>query len=674
MRAILWMASLVTLAAQQQTPPGAAETTPAAAPAHTDPKPDGTQSAADASPKPTSEPWITGSIDLGYRWLANASGSFETYRSVVNLGSGPKLFGADFALLDSKHRFFDEAHVRAYTWFGEPYSTIHLDAKKTHVYDFDADYRNIAYFNNLPSYANPLLAQGIVLNEQSYDTRIRIAHVELDLHPNRWITPYVAYDPNTSSGTGVTVFVASRNEYPVPTIMNNFTNVFRAGVRLDRERFHAALEMGGTTFRSDQDLFWSGSENTGNVSRPVLGQTLFLSDLIAAYGISGNGIFSKVLLASNARSWLDLYGQFLYTQPESTAHFQQAAAGNFFLQSQLLFYNGQQNLISAEAKLPHTSASVDVEMRPLQRVRIIESWLTDRLHTSGSAASSQVVIGPGFSQQMSELLASSLATNYSRAGIDVLFDVTSRLAVRGGYRYVWGDGSTVTLPLAGLVGLERSTLRRNTGVGGVSYRPSQKISVSGEIEAAESGNVYFRTSLFNYQRVNARARYQVNPSLNLYADFNALHNHNPTPGINYDYLALAESFTVAWAPKSKTWDFQGTYTRSALQSNIFYLAPQDLQPQPSFYRDNAHTVTSLLRWKLPSVEGHKSEVTIGGSVFLSSGSRPSSYFQPLARLMIPLSKKLAYFTEWRYYGYGEAFYIYEGFRSNLITAGLRWTQ
>jgi hypothetical protein len=111
-----------------------------------------------------------------------------------------------------------------------------------------------------------------------------------------------------------------------------------------------------------------------------------------------------------------------------------------------------------------------------------------------------------------------------------------------------------------------------------------------------------------------------------------------------------------------------------VQSNIFYLAPQNLQPQPSFHRDNEHTVTSLWRWKLPSVEGHRSELTVGGSVFLSSGSRPSSYFQSLARLTTPLTKKLAFFTEWRYYGYGEVFFVFEGFRSHLITAGLRWAQ
>jgi hypothetical protein len=39
-----------------------------------------------------------------------------------------------------------------------------------------------------------------------------------------------------------------------------------------------------------------------------------------------------------------------------------------------------------------------------------------------------------------------------------------------------------------------------------------------------------------------------------------------------------------------------------------------------------------------------------------------------------LSKNLAWFTDWQYYGYGEVFYLYEGFRTHLLTTGLRLTR
>jgi hypothetical protein len=44
------------------------------------------------------------------------------------------------------------------------------------------------------------------------------------------------------------------------------------------------------------------------------------------------------------------------------------------------------------------------------------------------------------------------------------------------------------------------------------------------------------------------------------------------------------------------------------------------------------------------------------------------------KLWIPMGKKVTWFAEWRYYGYGEALYLYEGFRTHLVTAGLRITR
>ena len=634
------------------------------------------QAAETPSPVPSSESWLTGTIDVGYRWRTDVRGSFDTYRSIVNLGSGPKMLGADFTLADPKHRAFDQMRVRATSWGDDPYQTVHLDAKKSKLYDFSADYRDIAYFNFLPSYADPLLGRGIVLNEQSFDTRRHLGSFRLDLLPGNWFIPYFAYDRDFGSGTGATTFVTDGNEFPVPNTLRDQTNLYRGGVRFELRRFHATLEQGGTTFKDDQSVFQnSGSVNFGNVATTLFGQRTDLTNLLASYGVRGSSIYSKGLFTASATSWLDVYGQFLYSQPDTDVHYQQTAAGNLFLQSQALFYTSQQYLVSAAAKLPHTSGSLGAEIRPLRRVRIVESWLTDRLHNAGSAASTQRLSGTGGSQQIAALLASSLVTNYSQEEINIFYDATSKLTLRGGYRYVWGEANDVVLPPAGLMSSDQAKLRRNVGIGGVTYRPSQKLTVRADGEAASSGGSYFRTSLYDYQKVHAQARYQALTSLNLTADFTLLDNNNPVPGVNYDYRSQQESLSLFWSPLGgKFGDFQGSYTRSTLHSDIGYLIPQTLTPQTSLYRDNAHTATALFNVKLPTVEGIAPKLSAGGSFFISSGNRATSYYQPLATLWLPVNKKMSVFADWRYYGYGEAFYLYEGFRTNLVTAGLRFTR
>jgi hypothetical protein len=660
---------VMTMAARlwAQDPPQAANLAPAQAAS--------APQAASPVPKP-SEPVWSGYVDLGYQWRSDVGGSLATYRSIVNLGSGPKLIGSDLTVVDPKHRAFDQIRVRAYNWGDQPYQTFHLDAAKSKIYDFSADYRDFAYFNFLPSYADPLLARGIVLDEQSFDTRRRIGSFQLDLLPGNWIIPYFAYDRDSGSGHGATAFVTDANQFPVPTTMSDLTNLYRGGVRFERRKFHVTLEQGGTTFSNNQTLYQlPGSTNYGNVSRPILGQVTALTSLFAAYGIRGTSIYSKGLFTANPASWLDLYGQFLYSQPETDVNYNQFNNGNFLLLSQVLFYTGQQYLVSAAAKLPHTTGSFGAEIRPMRRMRIMESWLTDRLHNAGNAFSLNTISGVNVSEQMTALLAASLVTNYNQEEIDLFYDVTSKLTVRGGYRYVWGDASDAILPPEGLAGPEQGKLRRNVGLGAVTFRPRQKFSVTAEAEGSESGGVYFRTSLYNYERVRAQGRYQATNSLSAWGDFTYLHNTNPTPGVEYKYHAVQETASLLWTPKGgKNWDFEGSYSRSAVYSDINYLNPGTLRPQPSLYRDNAHTVTALVNVNLPKYEGLTPKIVAGASVFLSSGSRPTQYYQPYGKIFFPVQKHVALFGEWAYYGYGETFYSYENFHAHLVTGGVRLTR
>jgi hypothetical protein len=621
------------------------------------------------TPVPDTVQWLTGSIDLGYRWNTGVSGSLETYRSVVNLGSGPKFFGADFTIVDPKKRLFDRLDVRAYGWGDDPYSTLHVNVRKAKLYNFNADYRRIAYFNNLPSFADPTLSRGIVLDQEAQDTHRRITSLQLDLLPGNWLVPYLAFDRDSDTGTGVNAFVDGGNEYAVPTAIRNSVSNYRGGVRLEFKRFHATLEQGGTTFKDDQNVYTAGSTNYGNNPVPLLGQTLYLTSLSQAYGIRGDSIYSKGLFSTNALSWLDLYGQILYDRPNTNVHYQDYATGNLADLSQLLFYSAQQYLINAEARVPHKSGSVGAEIRPLRRLRILESWLTDRIDGSSSASVLQTIA------PTSELLSYSLATNYNREQIDIIFDLSSKLTLRGGYRYVWGNANDVTLPIAGLTGYEQGQLRQNIGVAGATYRPTKKISITGDVDVARSSGNYFRTSLYNYEKLKLQARYRISPTLQIAADGNLLNNQNPTPGVNYDYFAHQESVSLNWAPKAvKGWDFQGSYTRSTIRSDINYLVPQTLLPERDLYRDNEHSVTFLLEGNLPPAFKKVANLSVGGSFFLSSGSRPTNYFQPFAKLIVPLNKQFAWVSEWRYYGFQEAFYGFENFHSNLVSTGVRLTR
>ena len=661
-------------------PAQAAQTAPAAQPPAQAAQP--AQKPADAaakaeekpaeSPAPSGEQWLSGTIDFGYRWLTDIRGNFQQYRSVVNLGEGPKLFGLDFTIQDPKKRLFDKIDARAYGWGGDPYNTAHLDARKQGVYDFTVDYRNIAYFNAVPSFANPLAPGGF--NEQSFDIHRRNTSIALDLRPGKRITPYLAFDRNSDNGHNIATWVQDENnEFAIPTLARTATNNYRGGVRFEYNRFHVTLEQGGTTFKDDDSSYYSGP-NRGDRTTPVLGQPVVLTGLAQAYGIRGSSIYEKVLFTARPATWIDVYGQYLYSDPRTDVNFNELATGSFVNLSAVLFYTSQQTLATGAAVQPHNTANAGFELRPLHRLRIIESWMTDRYHDAASPLVAEQLLAGG--KTPAQTLVTSLnygqVVNYNQEQIDALFDVTSHITLRGGFRHVWGDATVLAGDLSQSGSLASGQLQRNVGLAGLTFRPAEKLSVNLDYEGASSDHIYFRASLNDYHRARARARYQATHSLSFQANFNVLSNENPAPDIRNSFLSRDNSIAVYWTPAAtKHITIIGEYDRSTLRSDIAYLG-LFLAPMTSSYRDNAHTATSALDITIPGLKDAK--ITAGGSLFISSGSRPSRYYQPLVRLLFPIYKHVYWNTEWQYYGFGENFYLYEGFRTHVFMTGLRVTR
>jgi hypothetical protein len=640
--------------AKPETP--AAQTAAPAAPAAEDKA---------ASPVPATESWVNGYVDFGYRWVTDVGGNFQQYRSVVNLGEGPKVFGFDLTLTGK--RLYDTLTLRGMGWGGDPYNTGHIEARKGRLYDFRFDYRNIAYFNAIPSFANPTAPDGF--NERTFDIRRRDASFELDLFPGSRIIPYLAYDRDTAGGRGIQTWVlGATNEFPVPYNIRNRNDRYRGGVRMEFNRLHLTLEQGGNTYREDDNTIWSGV-NFGDRTTPVGGQITRLNSLTQAYGMRGTGIFSRVLMTARPVDWLHFNGQFLYSQPKTTVNYSEIATGNLFTNG--AFFPGQYALATGNAIQPHTSGNGGVELN-WGRLRIMESLTLDRFHTVGNGLFTPQLF-TNFATSPAEALRATQRVSYKQAQTDLIFDVTRGLTLRAGHRYVRGDATVRAGNLSQTGPADTSEVHRNVGSFGFTWRAWQRLTVNGDYEAASSDRVYFRTSLNEYHRARVTAKLKVTSSLLFQAKFRVLDNQNPAPEIQFDYRSRDNSVGVFWTPNGgKRVSFMGQYDRSTINSDIRYIDLPFFTPATSTYRDIAHQATSAVDIVLPGGKGGK--LTAGGSLFVSRGSRPTRYYQPLGRLSLPIHKNLLWNTEWQYYGFGEQFYFFEAFRAHVFMTGVRLTR
>ena len=662
------MRNLVSLLVLAACLPAQEKPAQPAAPAQT-PAPAASEKKEEAAPAPAppAESNFTGDIEFGDRIIPNIGGSFNTYRSVVDLGEGPKLFGADATIINPNHRFFDRLEFHLTSIGDDPYQTAKVELWKRNVYRLTVDWRDTAYFNYLPSFANPLRANGSLLDENSFDTRIHNTDARLDLFPGSRFVPYIAFGHNSQDGRGITSFVVTQNNYPVATLYSDLTNNYRAGVDYNGTRFHANLEEGGTTFKDDQ-----GASNTipttGDLLTTFLGQRLSLTGLNELYRVRGDSVYTRASFGANPVSWATVSGQFVYAQPRVDVNYTQNSTGNFYYSPLVAFYTSGQDVLTGSASMPHPSGNLNLELRPFKRIRIEEFWMTDRQHNAASDLLAQTLLFATGLLTPATLADSRLEESYNQQEVDVFFDATSKLTLRAGDRYIWGD-ARLTAPAIVGTPYESGHLSQNVGLFGISYRVAQKARVNADYEVSNSQDNYFLTSLRNYTRFHLRGSHDVTPSLRFGIDYSLLTNSNPNPGINYTFSSEATSLSVNWLPRGGKW-FNALldYTRSSVQSDIIYIVPQTRTPDTSLYHENAHTGTALVTVKW---------VSFGGSLFVSSGSRPTQYYQPLARLSVPLRKHLYWNTQWSYYGFAEDglnFYALEGFRSNQIMTSLRLTR
>lgn len=684
---VLFMFAALALPGQEQKPDLEKQEKPAVTQETPEPKAEGQKKeageTAQEAAQSDAEKTIYGNIDLGWRFRTDVGGDMNTYRTVVNQGEGPSLLGADVTLQPNLG-WMDRLRIILNSWGPNPYQTARIDVEQQRLYRLTVDYRDLAYFDFLPSFANPLRESGVFMTQHGWDMTRRSTEAELTLFPTSRIVPYVAYSRGSGDGRGVQNFVASRNEYTLPTRFYDRANNIRGGVRFEFNRFHASLEQGWVRYRDEQELFPGTVLPNFGATTPVIvsGTRLSLNPGYQAYGMRGDAPFTRAMLTASPFGWINITGAFLFSQPETDINFSQAAAGN--LVSGATLFQGQLLLATARSIQPHPSGTVTVELRPVPRLRVFESFMTDRLHTAGSVLLAETLLTATLTRGPLDTTGlERLVVNYNQNEVNALFDLTPRITLRGGHRYVWGDSEVAPSIAATSINLDREfgEVKRHTGLAGLTWRTRDRLSVSFDFEGASSDRSYFRTSLHDYQRGRVQARYQLSPSLNLSARFNVLNNDRPrpqytgaAPQLGYSYLSRDNSATVHWNPsEGRYFSVLADYSRSTLHSKIDYLDPADpLETLLSEYRENAHIGTLLVDLPIRVMERGAPRLQFGGSFYRSSGSRPSRYYQPMANIAVPVGRWVEWNFDWRYYGLSQPYYLYEGFRSHNFVTGLRF--
>ncbi len=613
----------------------------------------------------------SGSFDLRNRWVTDISGSSQTYRSVVNLGEGPRLFDGDLHFTRPGGRWADDAYLTLNSWGGDPYNTARFGAEKKGLYDLKVDYRNIAYFNNLPSFANPLLDSGLTLSERAYDINRRQLDVDLRLWPGRRLSPFANFSRSSGNGRGVTTFVSDADEFAVDSDIQDRLLTARGGVTASGKRWSVTLEQGISDFADNQAIYWNQDPNPGNRRTPYVGRNLALDQLMQQYAGDGSGLFSRAIVQAQPWSRLSVTGQFLYSQPKVDVTQHSEAEGQLVYLPYLASYSLFAEQSVSQASRPRPSGNWSTELRVNRRLRVVQSYYTDRLHVAGSAAVTQLLNAtPEIAVE--EVSAQRLELRYSQNQTDLIFEPERRFSIRAGHRYAWGEART-TAPDFDLR-LEPKTqaaMHRHVALASAAARLfAGRLRLGAQAEYSPGSQAYFRTALDRYQREKLRASYRVLTTLTLQSSFTNFRNRNDDPEIDLETESRQFSAGFSWTPPgSRDLSVVADYTRSSLTSRILAIQLPFFGTDFANYQDDGHAGSLYLQTAV--VRGTR--LKAGGSLFVGSGSRPTRFYTPQVELDGRLSERVRWVGEWKWYGFSEKIYPLENFRTHTISAGFRFS-
>ncbi len=605
-------------------------------------------------------------LDLGYRWESGFRGSRDLYRSQLDYGEGPKLFGADFftSSPEDANRFFDRLEFSFSDWGGEPYSSVRVRAGREGVYELRFDYRSARYFNSIPGFANPFFAAGDLSSQHRFDLAQRGADLEVRFRPGKRVSPHAFWRRTSRTGPFVTTLAADGDEFLLRADADQISNDLGGGVLLEWPRLTLSLEQGFRWFRDETVLTADGFQE-GNSSRRVFGREIVLEDYQGRQDVEGFLPFSNAAAVWQPHSTVQLRGRFSYGIADWESNFTESVDGVFFsFPPAAIFYESRDLRSLGNAKRPSLWGDFTADWRPHPRLQLTERFRTRRYHVSGSTLelltfrNVEPVLEDRVIDQVDEtnLLDTLLSATVDVQEFQARFFVTPRFSIRGGHRY---ESKEVEVQ-------EPFSWTRNVLILGADY-DFRVGRIAAEYEYGDTDRPIFRTDPVDFHRLRVNGRWRVSERLQFSGTASVFDHDDDLASVDFTSRSRDWSLQFDYALPGRT-TVHGAYERSSFRSDLSIIIPQTLQPDRSRYRERGDFGTLFVSTPIAKA----TTLSLGYSVWGTVGNFPLTYHQPVATLEVALTEKLTLYGKWNYYDYNEKLNLLpQDYRTHLVVFGFR---
>jgi len=528
--------------------------------------------------------------EIGYRWF-DVSGSEGMYRTQINERSG--------FLIRRFTMNNDQFRVDVSDLGVGPAGSLRIESNKAGAYRVRLAYRGTEAFSELPAFANPLLAQGVVPGQHTYDRTRRMVDVDLDILPEAAISPFIGYSVNDSDSSGSTTYHLGQDEFLLGQDLDEQDRELRLGASFRFASFAGRVTQGWRSFNGTEIVVLGDGAGAGNNPGPVRGQPIQAATIVRTSDIDGSTPFTNLFVTGSFAKRLQATASFVRFEAKSDSSEAENATGSFASFALGRFFNGLTSSIASKAKNDTWRGAARVEATIFPNVDVGAGFEREHSDITGSA-----LVDTLFLQSITfgGVDARNLATVLdATSGVDREADVFRLTAAaravgpfsfRAEFRNTSQD-VTIAPDLAEIVvpGAQGGTFERQirTLDGSASFSQS-RLNVGLAWRRDTADDPIFRTDFLDRDRIRLRASWST-PHDMFRAGVTAedLDQSNDSPDVGYHAKTRQYSADLELAPIAML-RLRGAWSKFETESNVLIRRPENFTIENSMHLEDGRSI------------------------------------------------------------------------------------
>jgi hypothetical protein len=615
-------------------------------------------------------------IELGYQNV-DVNGNEDMFRTQINQDSGFVLRNLSINFIDPSGNsgFADRLRVDAAGFGGNPAGRLRLDMGRDQTYRLRLFYQEFKLYSALPAFANPLLDEGVVPGQHTWDRKRNVFDIQLELPLWKTITPIVGYRWNRYEGPGQTTYSVGNDEFRIASDLEQTESEFYVGLNFMTEKVFGTFIQGWRDFKGTDRQDLAPGEGIGNNPGTTLGQEVELDSFDRVTTTNATTPVTTFNLNIRASDQVRFVGSYVRADYDGDTTMNEMLSGSLVSFQLSRFFQGLDQTIESRTTNPYSRGEArfefdigskaglkvgyQIRQRELEGWAMVSSLFMDTLTFTGFDPRDINVLVEAQSGYEREDGIAHLRFDFRDFG---MFSFWGEYTVNHQSVDVSQDVAQIVLPFGQEGSYDRTI--ESFEIGGMANLGNAKFLL--DYSAFDADEIIMRTDFNDRTRLRGRVDWSISNVFRVLATAESIDTDNTSSEVGFEAETTHYALDLRVTPVD-TLTFGLAWDSYQTDTEIPYRVPHDFSVAQSIYAEDGELLTGDLNWMISIFT-----VSAAYSTFENTGSFPFTMDRGMARLAVDITDNFAVAGEYENWDYSEDLLPIADYDADRYGVYLRW--